>query len=129
MAQAVLAAALPGRQVSSAGLDAMLGFPADPIACDLMHERGLDIDAHRARSLDAQVCRRADLILVMDLEQRRELERRHPLAKGKVFRLGEFGAGDIADPYRAGRRAFEEALARIDEGASHWAQRISKVAS
>ena len=72
MAEGLLAAALPDAQVSSAGLAAMVGHPADPIACELMHERGISIDAHRAQQISLDVCQRADLILVMDGEQRRD---------------------------------------------------------
>ena len=41
MAEGLLAAAMPDCEVASAGLGALSGHPADPIAQALMQERGL----------------------------------------------------------------------------------------
>ncbi|MGO4606554.1 low molecular weight protein-tyrosine-phosphatase [Variovorax sp. 2RAF20] len=127
MGEALIAAALPQLEVASAGVGALVGQPADPIARQLMAERGLDIEAHRARQLTNLMCQQADLILVMDEEQRLLISQRHPLTRGKLFRLGEVARVDIPDPYRLGRPAFEQALQLIDAGASAWAERIRKL--
>ena len=124
MGEALIAAALPQLEVASAGVGALVGQPADPIARQLMAERGLDIEAHRARQLTNLMCQQADLILVMDEEQRLLINQRHPLTRGKLFRLGEVARVDIPDPYRLGRPAFEQALQLIDAGASAWVERI-----
>ena len=129
MAEALLAQALTDCDVSSAGLSAMIGRPADLIARDLMKERGISIEQHRARQISLDLCQRADLILVMDLEQRRDLERRYPFASGKVFRLCEHEKRDVPDPYQAGRAAFQTSLALIEDGATQWANRISRLSS
>ena len=92
-----------------------------------MAERGLDIEAHRARQLTNLMCQQADLILVMDEEQRLQINQRYPLTRGKLFRLGEVARVDIPDPYRLGRPAFEQALQLIDAGASAWIERIRKL--
>ncbi|WP_213953317.1 low molecular weight protein-tyrosine-phosphatase [Variovorax sp. dw_954] len=129
MAEALLAQALPDCEVSSAGLSAMVGRPADPIARDLMNDRGISIEKHRARQVSLDLCQRADLILVMDVEQRRDIERRYPFVSGKVFRLCEQEKRDVPDPYQAGRAAFQTSLALIEDGATQWANRISRVSS
>lgn len=129
MAEGLLAAAMPDCGVSSAGLGAMIGYPADPLACELMEERGLDISTHRARQISLDLCQRADLILVMDTEQRRAVEQRYPFTSGKVFRLCEHQKLDVPDPYKAGRPAFQTSLALIEDGATQWANRISRVSS
>ena len=129
MAEGLLAAALPGVQVSSAGLHALVGQGAEPFACELMGERGIDIRKHRARQLSLEMCQRADMILVMDHEQRTEVEERFIFAAGKVFRLCEFSDKDVPDPYRAGRGAFERSFSLIEDGTRQWVQRISRVAS
>jgi protein-tyrosine phosphatase len=49
------------------------------------------------------LCRQADLILVMDLAQRRYLESTYPFVRGKVFRIADTLAQDVPDPYRQGR--------------------------
>jgi protein-tyrosine phosphatase len=127
MGEALIASALPHLKVSSAGVGALVGRPADPLACELMAMRGLNIEAHRARQLTALMCQEADLILTMDEEQRLYVNQRHPFTRGKLFRLGEVARVDIPDPYRLGRPAFEQALQLIDAGASAWAERIKKL--
>ena len=129
MAQGLLAAEVPEASVSSAGLEAMIGQPADPIARELIEARGLSIEEHRARQISLDVCQRADLILVMDRHQRRAVEERYRFTAGKVFRLGEFSDQDVPDPYRAGRAAFERTLSLIEDGTQQWANRISRVTS
>jgi protein-tyrosine phosphatase len=129
MAEGLLAQAVPDAQVSSVGLEAMAGLRADPIACELMAERGLSLEQHRARQISMDACQRADLILVMDRSQRRMVEERYLFAAGKVFRLCEFSDQDVPDPYRAGRASFERALSLIEDGSRQWVQRISRVAS
>ena len=124
-----MAKAMPELQVSSAGIGAIIGYPADPIARELMNERGINIDAHRARQTNLDMCQRADLILVMDREQRRVVEQRYPFTSGKVFRICEASGQDVPDPYRALRGAFEQSLALISGGAQQWVDRISRVSS
>jgi protein-tyrosine phosphatase len=129
MAAGLLGAALPDAQITSAGLEALVGQPADPIACELMDEREIGIAGHRAQQVNKDMCQRADLILVMDREQRREIEERYQFATGKVFRLCEFSDRDVPDPYRAGRDAFRRSLSLIEDGAQEWVKRISRVSS
>ncbi|WP_077000918.1 low molecular weight protein-tyrosine-phosphatase [Variovorax sp. KK3] len=129
MAQGLMAASLPDHNVASAGLEAMVGRPADPTARELLEQRGIRIDQHRAQQINLDLCQRADLILVMDREQKRAIQDRYLFAAGKVFRLCEFSDEDVPDPYRAQRDVFERSLALIEGGASQWAQRISRVSS
>ncbi len=129
MAEGLLVAALPNVKVQSAGLDALLGRPAEPLACELMKERGISIDEHRAQQVNLDMCQRSDLILVMDREQRQTLQERYLFAAGKVFRLCEFSDQDVPDPYRAGRDIFQQSLSLIDEGVQQWVKRISRVSS
>lgn len=105
----------------------MIGMPADEGAQRLMRLRGLDLSQHRAQQVNREMCRWADLILVMDAEQKRELEKQYPAAYGKIFRIGEHVKQDVPDPYKRGDIAFSEALAIIDEGAQQWLQRIRKL--
>lgn len=124
MAEGLLRHALPGHAVSSAGLGALVGQPADPIAVELMQGRGVDITSHRARQLHGKLMAETDLVLVMELEHQRHLEREYPLLHGKIFRLCESSKTDVADPYRRGAPAFQEALLRITEGVGVWSKRI-----
>jgi protein-tyrosine phosphatase len=106
MAEGLFKQALPEKAVCSAGIHAMVGEPADRLALQLMREHGIDISEHRAQNLAGWMVNEADLILTMDSEQKRFIERNFATAKGKVWRLGESGDFDIPDPYRHGLAAF-----------------------
>ncbi|KIQ16322.1 protein tyrosine phosphatase [Variovorax paradoxus] len=127
MAEGLLAAGLPHLRVVSAGTGALVGKPADPTAQALMRARGIDISGHVAQQVSQMLCRQADLILVMDLAQRRHLESAYPFVRGKVFRIADTTAQDVPDPYRQGDAAFERALALIDAGARTWIDRVLKI--
>jgi protein-tyrosine phosphatase len=129
MAQGLLAAALPQASVRSAGLGALVGMPADWLAQRLMKERGVDISGHRATQVDLRRCLEAEIVFVMDSDQRRRLEAAYPQARGRVFRLGEYARRDIPDPYRQPEAAFRLALSLIDEGVRDWVQRIQRTSA
>jgi protein-tyrosine phosphatase len=120
MAQVLLARTLHDRGidavVESAGLGALVGYPADPIALELMSQRGLDLSGHRARQIRADLIRSFDLVLTMDAGQQRAVESIDPSARGRVHRLGRIGGFDVPDPYQQGRVAFESALELIERG-------------
>ncbi|MGR4870190.1 low molecular weight protein-tyrosine-phosphatase [Variovorax sp. LARHSF232] len=124
LAEVLLAREFPEKTVWSAGLGALVGEPADPLSVALASEQGLDLSKHRAQQVNAPMCQRADLILVMEQNHRLELERRYPLVRGKVFRLAEL---DIADPFRLPRNAFETAYADIARGVADWTVRIRRL--
>lgn len=122
MAEELLRHAMPELTVQSAGLAALVGNPADPIALELMADQGADISAHRAQQLTGVMAMHSDLILVMDSMQKAEIQRLYPQASGKVFRLGL--KGDVPDPYRKSRAEFEHALQLIRQGIGVWVPRI-----
>jgi len=128
MAEGLLRDAMPELNVYSAGLGALVGKPADATSVDLMDTAGVDIHPHRAQQLNNVLASQADLILVMDGEQKLEVQRRHPVTTGKVFRLGEPGKFDIPDPYRQPREAFEQSLELIQRGVDAWVPRIRALA-
>ncbi|CAK0767371.1 protein-tyrosine phosphatase [Gammaproteobacteria bacterium] len=113
-----------GVVISSAGLSALTGFPADPMAQELLRERGIDLSAHRARKFTPDLLVRSDLILVMEAWQQREIERMSPVARGKVHMLGRWRNTEIPDPYSKPRAAFEEALTLIESSIHDWKNRL-----
>lgn len=130
VAEAMLKDRLPGRKVWSAGLQALVGHPAEPTACEIAAQHGLDLSTHRAQQMVGWMCAHADLVLVMEASHQQELEKLYPTARGKIRRLGEFGpqgAFDIADPYQQPRAAFEAAHAAIALGVGEWVRRIQLV--
>jgi len=128
MAEALLKDALKNKDkkynISSAGLGAMVDHKPDKIAFELMLENSLDISGYRSTQLTQDMIQKSDLILVMESVHKELIEQKQPSAKGKVFRLGEWGSFEIADPYRKERKVFEEALLLIEKGVQDWVNKI-----
>lgn len=127
IAEALLMREFPQLSVHSAGLNALVGKPADPLAIEVAAAHGLDISEHRAQQVNAVLCQQSDLILVMEQGHKDWLEQLYPQVRGKTFRLGQFGQFEIADPYRKPIHAFETAYEAIFRGVTDWSHRIRKL--
>ena len=127
IAQGLLAKELPKHVVFSAGLSALVGQPADPMSIQVAMSHGVDIQSHRAQQISFILCQQADLILVMEQFQKTQVEQLFPSVRGKVFRLGQYGQFDVADPYRQPLEAFEAAYLSIAQGVAEWVPRIKKL--
>lgn len=131
LAEHLLRAQLPDMTIWSAGLAAPVGKPPDPLAQEIAAEHGLDLSGHQARQLSGWMCRQADLILVMEVSHKHQLEYLYPSAHGKIRCLGELGDDrliEVTDPYRLPRPAFENAYSAIERGVSYWTRQIRLVA-
>lgn len=128
MAAAMLSAATDDQlQVSSAGIGAVVGAPADPTACELMREQGLNLDTHTGQQLTADMVMGSDLVITMEQDQARWIEEHWPQSRGRVFRWGHWQDFDIPDPYRQDKQAFIEALQLIDKGLPEWVRRLEQI--
>jgi protein-tyrosine phosphatase len=127
MAQVLLQKEFPAATVVSAGLSALIGSPADPMACEVVAVKGMDLSAHRAQQINQAMCQHTDLILVMESQHRADLERMYPTVRGKVFRIGHHQGFDVEDPYRKPIAHFEEACSAIERGLSEWFPRIARL--
>jgi protein-tyrosine phosphatase len=128
LAEVALRQALPADwQVWSAGLQALVGMPADPTSKAIAQEQGLDLSAHRAQQFTGWMAQQADVILVMEDAHVRMLRQMAPTAQGKVYRLGHLRRFDIEDPYRQPRAAFDAAWAGISRGVADWAPRLQRL--
>jgi protein-tyrosine phosphatase len=107
--------------IHSAGIAAMSGSPIHPIARKILASRAYPIreDASAVR-LTAPMLNWADLALVMDGSQRRELVRRHPSAAGKVWLLGHWLARDVPDPVDGDDAVFNATLDLIEASVTTW---------
>ena len=129
MAEGLLKQALidgnhPDCQVCSAGLGALVGYPADDKSIQLMLGKNIDISSHRAQQLEREMVRKADLILAMETSHKTAIEELEPSAKGKVFRLGHWSDFEIPDPYRKELSAFENSLNLIEKGVAEWLEKL-----
>jgi len=93
-------------QVSSAALLDMKGADADPVAAELLMENGYDGSGHQSSLLTDQQMDWADLILVMEENQKTLVLNRFPKADGRIHLLKSYAEDysesnrDIQDPYR-----------------------------
>jgi protein-tyrosine-phosphatase len=96
-------------EVESAGTWGLDGSRASRYSREVMADRGMSIDGHRARSLRAEDVRAADLILVMEGAHLRSVLAGYPSALDKVSLLTEIAdrEGDVEDPYGQPRPAYE----------------------
>ncbi|HLV16402.1 MAG TPA: low molecular weight protein-tyrosine-phosphatase [Pseudomonas sp.] len=126
VAEAMLRSALPGRQLSSAGLGALVGQGVEPTARELAEADGLDVSSHQARQLTPEMLSDADLVLVMSHGQRRAVGEIAPEALGKTMLLGKWlpGEPEIPDPYRKSREVFEHVHRLLVDATSRWSARL-----
>ena len=115
-----------GWKVASAGVGALIGFPADDHAIAVMQEQGIDMSAHQAQQMSQALASAFDLILVMDKSHEEWINQRLPTSRGRVHQMSKWEAEDeVPDPYRRGREAFDASYSQIDRCVDSWLQRIT----
>jgi protein-tyrosine phosphatase len=91
--------------VSSAGLHARTGRPADPRAVAVAREFGISLEDHRAQLLTDALVDRTELIVTMDLLNYAEIFGRYPQARDRILLPfvpadgGRRRTLEIADPF------------------------------
>ena len=119
--------ALPDLDGRSAGLGALVGHAADRMASEVAAAQGLSLEGHQAQQLTAEMCRQADLILVMEKRHIEQVNRIDPAARGKTMLLGHWlNQKEIADPYRKSREAFEEIYGLLENATQKWVNVLSR---
>jgi len=108
----------------SAGIRALDGDIIDPTMQRLLAEHGVDSSEHRARRLNWQIVRDADLILVTERKQIAAVESLDPTSRGKVHLLGKWEDSDVADPHGGHESAYRESLKLIEHLVLGWLNKI-----
>src|SRR5471030_1889004 len=117
---------LPGKKISSAGIAALEGEPADSMATIVALENGLSLEGHLARQITSAMCHSSDLILVMETAQINVVCRVAPEVRGKIMLFGHWnGKKDIVNPYRKSREAYEFVYRLLEESALQWSVALS----
>ena len=102
-------------RVSSAGL-LRSGQPASVHGVDILRGRGVDMTAHRSRSMSRDILSSADLLLGMAREHVREAVVMDPSVWPRTFTLKELvRRGEAAGPRRPGE-PLRDWLARVGQG-------------
>jgi len=127
MGEGLLQAKLPHLNISSAGIAALVDYPADPHSVTVMGEKGVDISTHIARKIDAEMVSEADLILTMEKHHKKYIQTKFMSARGKVHLVGKWlDDREIIDPVGKDERAFRIALANIERGLDLWVEEIKE---
>ena len=131
MAEALLRAALVHQgadvTVSSAGIGAWDGAPASEGAYLIALEHGLDLSAHRARTLTRELVADADLILTMSDHHRARVAELG--GADKVHVLGEYAGRhdrpNVSDPFGGDLASYRATFAELEELIGRIANRVA----
>ncbi|WP_293738146.1 low molecular weight protein-tyrosine-phosphatase [uncultured Acinetobacter sp.] len=121
MAEFFIKQQYPNLCIESAGISALIGHAADDkaITC-MLNDYNIDMHSHVARQLDAKLLKKADLVLVMSLNQQKHIEQTWPFAKGKIFRLGHWQNKNVPDPYQHDQEFFNQTCKNIRSYVLDW---------
>ena len=114
---------LKGISADSAGLLALPGRPATPLAQQVAAEFGVDLSESRAKSLSQDLVAWSDLVLVMEKSHQEALLSAFPGTAGKVLLLRHFARHGcrrrgIADPYGLQYEAYRFCFLDIGDAVS-----------
>jgi len=117
-------------RVVSAGTWASEGRLPSAYGVAEMDERGIDIRAHRSRSLSAELMEKADLVLVMTRNHAEALSVAFPDQDHKVYVLSEMvgEAYNISDPYGGTRLEYSYIAQELEQLINEGYERIVSLA-
>ncbi|HHQ6574829.1 TPA: protein tyrosine phosphatase [Serratia fonticola] len=118
---------LPNKKIASAGVGALVGKHADETASKVAEEHGLSLIEHKGQQLTSELCRKYDLILVMERKHIDSVCRIAPEVRGKVMLFGHWlNELEITDPYRQSKEAFEYVYTALESSALEWARVLNR---
>lgn len=120
--EAVLKRAMPDVRVASAGFVGP-GRPVPPFSLTVCAQRGLDLSTFRSHSLVPSIVRGSDLIVVMDGQQARHIERYFGVNRNRLFVAGDLDpinspTREIVDPWQQPMDVFVSSFNRLDRCAA-----------
>jgi len=107
--------------IESAGIGAVRGGAAHPLAQDVMAEHGYDLSLHAGRQVMAEMLTRNDLVLALDAEHVRWIQSNFPESRGRVYLSGHWSNGEeVPDPVREPIIAFENVYIMLQKHVASW---------
>ncbi len=124
---------LKGITADSAGLLALPGNSASPLAQQVAYEYGVDLSGHRAKSLSKELVGWCQLVLVMEELHKEALVNAFPEAEGRALLLRYFARHGsrrrgIADPYGLQYEAYRFCFLDIQDAVSGLVEYLSGAA-
>ncbi|GAM69529.1 low molecular weight protein-tyrosine-phosphatase wzb [Vibrio ishigakensis] len=120
----ILKQAFPSKQVTSAGLGALVDKGADDNSVQVSAAHDYDLSSHKARQITSEMIADTDLILVMEKGHIDAITKLAPAARGKTMLYGHWLNKEIPDPYKKSYEAFEHVYELIDKSAKEWTKRL-----
>jgi protein-tyrosine-phosphatase len=116
--------------VSSAGLFAYPGNPADPAMVGYLLQMGISAEGHESKPLTEEEVGWADVIMVMEKTQAKRIQDQWPQAQDKVDLLGKYASpeqrpDDIMDPYGNSPYHYRLAQAQITLAVKSLAKKLT----
>jgi len=95
------------RNIQSAGTAVIPGILPTPEAILVMSEQNIDISKHHSQSINEDLIKNADLILVMTNEHREYILKKFPFANYKIFLLKKYAFLKKADEIESSYQNYE----------------------
>lgn len=127
LAELLAKRALANVEIESAGFHQSEGRPCPDNIVTAARRIGIDLGDRRSRYLTEEQVKRADLILVMDATNYRELIRNYPEAGNRALLLGLFSKTptvNIPDPYKASNKATCVVVSQISSAVNGLARQL-----
>jgi len=101
--------------ISSAGLAAVPGAVASANAIAVLKDKGINANNHKARLLNLELLKQADLVLTMTKYHKNDIIKAVPTFSHKVLTLGEFAeaAVDVGDPFGGDETIYKNSCQQI----------------
>ncbi|EJD6539825.1 protein tyrosine phosphatase [Providencia rettgeri] len=115
----------PEKTVHSAGIIAKNDRPAYDSAIRIAQQHSLSLKKHQSRRLTSELCKKTDLILVMENDHIAKIHQLFPETRGKVMLFGQWiNKTEIPDPHKRSDEMFEHVYQLMEKAAIAWQGKI-----
>lgn len=115
----------PNKKIHSAGVKALIGHAADRVSSDVAQAHGLSLEGHVSKQLTSEMCRQADLILVMEKRHIAEVTKIAPSVRGKTMLFGHWlQETEVSDPYKLSLEAYQHVYTLLEKSALSWKEKL-----
>ncbi|WP_272682977.1 arsenate reductase/protein-tyrosine-phosphatase family protein [Providencia sp. PROV133] len=121
----LLQAHFPNKKIHSAGIIAKEDRSAYDSAVRIAQNHNLSLENHQSRRLTCELCKEADLILVMENDHIDRIHQQFPETRGKVMLFGQLlNKTEIPDPHKRSDEMFEHVYQLMEKAVIQWHGKI-----